>query len=258
MADLKKHKKLYLALQAVIALAFIFIFRNITVIKASGIDAEKAVKNLYFLNVFLIISISLLCIVFIMSKKNKMELSQSLTVEADEISSSEELLKKRNEIYENETKSKLAQLEKTLLSEKTKEKMFDEFLKIIVKQTESVQAALFITIEKEEKKMLSFVSGYAFYVPENDPMEFHFGEGLSGQAAMDKKTLNLSEIKVDRIPVYSGMGSSVPQNLLICPMLFNNETIGVLELASFRKYEQHDEQFVENAATLLGSLIVKI
>ncbi len=135
--------------------------------------------------------------------------------------------------------------------------MNEVFLQFLVKQTESVQAVLFLTFEKENKKILRYVNGYAFNVSENNPIEFNFGEGLSGQVAKDQKLLNLNEIKVDRVPVFSGMGSFVPQNLIICPLLNNNETIGVVELASFKKYAFADEQLIESSVSVFSNLMEK-
>ncbi|OFY84248.1 MAG: hypothetical protein A3F72_14600 [Bacteroidetes bacterium RIFCSPLOWO2_12_FULL_35_15] len=258
MADLKKYKKNYVVLFVIILLAFLFIFINLATINTTYKDVSREINLLYFFNSVLIISFSLFYFIFIGLKRKEIQVVQSnMNDTSSPISDKEEVIKERNEIYENELKNKLSHLENTLSSEKTKEKMLEAFLNILVQKTDSVQAALFLTAEKEDKKILRFSHGYAFYVPEDDLLEFQFGEGLSGQVAIDKKLINLYEIKVDRMPVYSGMGSSVPQNLLICPLLNNNVTLGVVELASFRKYELQDEQFIEKASSLVGSLLGK-
>lgn len=258
MAELKKHKRFYFILFAIIIVAFLFIFRYLAVIKGANKIVASEIYLLYFFNIVLIISISLFYFIFIRFTRKENQEIQNLPGDRDGISSDEEQKKEQNIIYEKEITELLRQLGNTLSFEKTKDKMFEAFLKIVVKQTESVQAALFLTVEKEDKKILRFTSGYAFFVPETELFEFYFGEGLNGQVAIDKKLLNLSDIKVDRTPVYSGMGSSVPQNLIICPLLNNNETIGVIELASFRKYDMREEQFVEKATLLLSGLIAKI
>ena len=255
MLDFKKYKIVYLILLALISLAFFFIFKNLSLIDASGKDVSSAIINLFFLNIVLIFLISLFYFIFIVITRNQSKLSQNKLAETNVISEKGKAPNEPKRTNEIEINNKLSQLENILSIEKNKEKMFDSFLKTIVKQTESVQGALFLTFEKEEKKVLRLINGYAFNVQETNPFEFYFGEGLTGQVAMDKTVLNLAEIKVDRMPVYSGMGSAVPQNLFICPLLNknNNETIGVVELASFSKYDLHNEQFIEKAALLFSN-----
>lgn len=257
MADLKKYKRYYLLLFVILFLTFIFIFRNIALLDNANKGSTDIVNHLYFFNGILIISILILCIMLVVKINNEIRIQNLTTDSHIELSNNTDESEIHTENFEKEIQKKLNLLENILSFEKSKEKLFDIFLNEIVKQTESVQAGLFLTVESENKKMLRFNNGYAFYVSETDPVEIYFGEGLSGQVAIDKKLLNLSEIKVDRMPVYSGMGSSVPQNLIICPLINDNETIGVIELASFKKYDLPDEYFVEKAATLLSNCIEK-
>lgn len=274
MIELKKYTRFYFILAFILSVTFSFMFTQLSIIKdvnghlekeifnhlninnENG-GLEKKIYNIYLLNFILLISvISIFITISFMIRKMKAN-SLQLAKDATETSEKKQNIEDFMEFENKAIMEMLNTLENSISVEKTNEKKLEVFLKHLVKNTESVQAAFFLTIEKDNKKNLRFVSGYAFYVPEDHPIEFHFGEGLSGQVAIDQKLLNLSGAKVERLPVYSGMGSSVPQHLIICPILNESETVGILELASFRKYERRDEVFIEKAALLMSQFLEK-
>jgi len=65
-----------------------------------------------------------------------------------------------------------------------------------------------------------------------DSAEFAFGEGLVGQAALERRVLDLSTQQSDPIRVSTGMGTVVPGKLLFVPILNQDFLIGVIELAT--------------------------
>jgi signal transduction histidine kinase/DNA-binding response OmpR family regulator/HPt (histidine-containing phosphotransfer) domain-containing protein len=65
-----------------------------------------------------------------------------------------------------------------------------------------------------------------------DSAEFAFGEGLVGQAALERRVLDLSTKKSDPIRVSTGLGTVVPGKLLFVPILNQDLLIGVIELAT--------------------------
>jgi signal transduction histidine kinase/DNA-binding response OmpR family regulator/HPt (histidine-containing phosphotransfer) domain-containing protein/HAMP domain-containing protein len=58
------------------------------------------------------------------------------------------------------------------------------------------------------------------------------GEGLVGQAARERRTLDISPAKGEGLRVSTGMGTVVPGKLLFVPILNNEILVGVLELAT--------------------------
>ncbi len=86
---------------------------------------------------------------------------------------------------------------------------------------------------------------YAFY-SEDDLKEFAENMGLSGQVAASKKLLNISNIPDKYITVLSGLGQSSPGNLLILPIVYKGESIGIVELASFQKFDPTVEEILMN------------
>jgi CheY-like chemotaxis protein/CHASE3 domain sensor protein len=81
------------------------------------------------------------------------------------------------------------------------------------------------------------------------------GEGLVGQCALEKKTIYLTQVPNDYICVNSGLGKLKPLNLLIIPIQYRKRLIGVIELASFKKFETIYRTLIEESIKGVGSII---
>ena len=64
-----------------------------------------------------------------------------------------------------------------------------------------------------------------------EPAEFALGEGLVGQAALERKPLEFSASESDFIRISGGMGEVTAGQLLYLPVLHNDVLAGVLEIA---------------------------
>ena len=111
---------------------------------------------------------------------------------------------------------------------------------------------------KDKTSGLFSVSGkYAYYSNEQS-RTFYEGETLPGQAAKDKKIINIANIPENYFTVTSGLGKSSPANLLIVPIIDKDVTVAVLELGSFKPFDKDFEKLFEKLAIMLGKIIVKI
>ena len=66
--------------------------------------------------------------------------------------------------------------------------------------------------------------------------------------------MNISELPDKYLTVLSGLGSSSPNHLIIFPILFKNKSIGVIEIATFKKIDNHNEEILMNFSEILGDL----
>ena len=83
----------------------------------------------------------------------------------------------------------------------------------------------------DSRTRLSRIGGFALDGP-IEPAEFALGEGLVGQAALERRVLDLSGTKGDPIRVSTGVGTVVPGKVLFVPVMSKGELIGVIELAA--------------------------
>jgi PAS domain S-box-containing protein len=135
----------------------------------------------------------------------------------------------------------------------------DRLLAELVKYLNSNQGAIFLlSEEKKEKPTLDMVSAYAWDRKKYLKKSIEIGEGLIGQAAIEKGTIYLTDVPDNFITITSGLGDANPRSILIVPLLFNEELFGVMEFASFRTYEPFEIIFVEKLAEIIASTISRV
>ena len=104
---------------------------------------------------------------------------------------------------------------------------------------------------------LSLVGSYAYKKRKNLSNEFAFGEGLVGQAALEKENITLTDVPEDYIAVSSGLGEAAPNNIIVMPFMFDNEVKGVIELGSLYEFSDRNMDFLnlvsENIAIAVDS-----
>jgi len=82
---------------------------------------------------------------------------------------------------------------------------------------------------------LKLLASYAYTQRKAVANEFQIGEGLIGQAALEKERIVVTEIPEDYMSIQSGLGKAVPQQLLVIPFLYENVVKGVIEIGSFQE-----------------------
>ncbi|KAB2871150.1 MAG: GAF domain-containing protein, partial [Bacteroidales bacterium] len=72
--------------------------------------------------------------------------------------------------------------------------------------------------------------------------------GLVGAAYTLNQIQLITDIPDDYFRINSGLGSAAPKNLLLTPLTFDNQVLGVVELASFNALSQAEIDLVEKVA----------
>jgi PAS domain S-box-containing protein len=82
------------------------------------------------------------------------------------------------------------------------------------------------------------------------------GEGLLGQSFLEGGIVHIKQIPQDYMMISSGLGNLQPKSLLIVPLRYNEEAIGVIELASFDDFQPYHIEFLKNIAEVTASTIM--
>lgn len=99
--------------------------------------------------------------------------------------------------------------------------------------------------------------GGSFAFTENDQLAhtYRLGEGVPGQAALERAPILLSNIQGQNYRINTGMISEKPLTTYTMPLLYNNELYGVLELASFETLTESQQHFLHEANQALAMVI---
>ncbi|HEY0655003.1 MAG TPA: GAF domain-containing protein [Chryseosolibacter sp.] len=135
----------------------------------------------------------------------------------------------------------------------------DKIISNLVQYTGSNQGGLYILNDEDEhNKFLELVSLFAFNTKKFEKQRIKLGEGILGQTFLEKETTLLTEIPDEYIRITSGLGEANPRALLFVPLKVDKEVYGIVELASFDSYDEHEIQFVEKLAETIASTLASV
>ncbi len=152
-------------------------------------------------------------------------------------------------------KSNLADLSQQLQGQRSLETLANLVLTYIAPLVEAQQGVLYVCDTTREPARLKLLSSYAYQERKHLSNEFELGEGLVGQCAFEKQRILLTQVPGDYIRISSGLGEAPPLNIVVLPLLFENEVMGVLELASFQPFDGLQLTFLDEASRVVGVMI---
>jgi CheY-like chemotaxis protein/signal transduction histidine kinase/HAMP domain-containing protein len=113
-------------------------------------------------------------------------------------------------------------------------------------------------VENEDSPQMRLLASYAGDGIMPRPQIVQFGEGLIGQCAADRRQRLVSEIPHDAIPVNSALLRIVPKNLVVLPVLFENQVKAVIELSSLSEFTGLEVAFLEQLTANIGIVLNSI
>jgi signal transduction histidine kinase/HAMP domain-containing protein/ActR/RegA family two-component response regulator len=84
---------------------------------------------------------------------------------------------------------------------------------------------------------------------------FVAGEGLAGQAAVERTPILITDVPAGYLKVGSGLGEAPPVSLAVLPILFEDQVLGVLELASLKRFSDVHLAFFDQFVGTIGVAI---
>ncbi|MEF2967544.1 response regulator [Paenibacillus sp. M1] len=118
--------------------------------------------------------------------------------------------------------------------------------------------AMYIRYEDRNPDRLYLAGTYAGNGDMKSAESFRLGEGLIGQSALDKKPISLREAPKDYLTVRSALGESKPAHILIYPVTFEEELLGVVEFAGFDPFTGLEEKLLSELSLNLGIILNNI
>jgi HAMP domain-containing protein/CheY-like chemotaxis protein/signal transduction histidine kinase len=122
----------------------------------------------------------------------------------------------------------------------------------------NAQLGVIYQVEAEESPSLRLLSAFADDGVNGHAPRIGFGEGLIGQCAADKRRLLITTMPTHAVPIGSALFKVVPQNIVVLPVLFENDVKAVIELASVTSFTALQMAFLEQLTDSIGIVLNSI
>ncbi|HLA13516.1 MAG TPA: response regulator, partial [Gemmatimonadaceae bacterium] len=152
-------------------------------------------------------------------------------------------------------KTNLAKFSRMMQGQKDLEAVSKLIMSELTPLVSAHHGVFYIMDDDDNTPVLKLIASYAHKERKHVGNRFHLGEGLVGQAALEKKPILLTNVPDDYIRITSGLGEAPPRNVLVLPVLFEGEVKAVIELASFLPFSQIHQLFLDQLAETVGVVI---
>jgi HAMP domain-containing protein/CheY-like chemotaxis protein/signal transduction histidine kinase len=108
---------------------------------------------------------------------------------------------------------------------------------------------------QESDARLRMIASYGYRSSRKLPTSFLPGEGLVGQCALEKARIWLTDVPRDYIVVSSGLGAAPPTNIVVLPILFEQQVKAVIEIASLDRFTETHLSFLDQLMESIGVVL---
>jgi methyl-accepting chemotaxis protein len=136
------------------------------------------------------------------------------------------------------------------------ESLCSGILNFLIKYLEVNQGGLFVLNDNDASTVtLELKACYAYNRKKFLEKTIEPGEGLVGQAYVEKETIYLTEVPEHYVSITSGLGESNPKCIVIVPLKINEMIFGIIEIASFTILEKYRVDFIEKIGESIATSI---
>ena len=115
------------------------------------------------------------------------------------------------------------------------------------------QGAFFLADNTSDAETrLRLIAGYGLPRGGGAPSQVLLGESLVGQVAKTRRPIVLDEVPAGYMRIASAIGESRPVNVMIVPIVFEDQVLGVIEAGSLWPFTQAHRDFLEQLMEAIG------
>jgi CheY-like chemotaxis protein/signal transduction histidine kinase/HAMP domain-containing protein len=107
----------------------------------------------------------------------------------------------------------------------------------------------------QEQDKFKLVASFAYTKRKHIANSYAPGEGLVGQAALEKKSILITGVPDDYVKINSGLGESAPRNLIVVPAVYEGEVKAVIELGTFHELTDIQVDFMQQSVSSIAIAI---
>ena len=100
--------------------------------------------------------------------------------------------------------------------------------------------------------VFSLMASYAYNKRKNLSKDFKPGEGLVGQAALERQQILVRNVPEDYLKVTSGLGGHTPRFICVTPFLFEGRVKGVVEIGTLNEISDQHMEYLAQAMPIFA------
>ncbi|HKJ75894.1 MAG TPA: diguanylate cyclase [Gammaproteobacteria bacterium] len=122
--------------------------------------------------------------------------------------------------------------------------LLQKVLNKVVELTTSQAGTIYLTETRDGEKVLV---PYVSYAVNLDALpSLRFGEGLPGQAALERRLIHAKHVPEDcKVSINFGLADAMPKEVAIFPILYREEVLGVMLLGSVNRFDANEVSLLE-------------
>ncbi|UTI62334.1 HAMP domain-containing protein [Paraconexibacter antarcticus] len=102
---------------------------------------------------------------------------------------------------------------------------------------------------------LDLIASYGYVPGRGAAMRFRLGEGLVGQVAQEARAVSITDVPDGYVTVRSALGHAAPAQIVVMPITFEEQVLGVIELASLRPFTEVNRAFLDQLTETIGVVL---
>jgi HAMP domain-containing protein/CheY-like chemotaxis protein/nitrogen-specific signal transduction histidine kinase len=122
----------------------------------------------------------------------------------------------------------------------------------------NAQQGVIYRMEADNASGMALLSSFADNGENGHKKHLELGEGLVGQCAAEKRRMLITEMPLHAVPIRSGLFQAVPRNIIVLPVLFEDQVKAVIELASLGDFTASQLAFLEQLTSSIGIVLNSI
>jgi ligand-binding sensor domain-containing protein len=144
-----------------------------------------------------------------------------------------------------------------ILADKRKnlEELAFSMISELVKYLEAQAGAIYVAQQEHEEAYLLMLGHYCFDSKKASQDQILAGEGLVGTSFVEKRQIISRDLPDGFIVVESGLGNMSLRNVLIEPLMDEDEVVGAFEIASLKSLPDYKIEFVKKLAGSFASVL---
>ena len=167
------------------------------------------------------------------------ELSRSFAEMTDRLRTVSDENTRKNWLQEG-----MAGLHSSVRGEQAMADLCQNIVTYVARYLDMHSGAMFV---KDDQQQLALMGTYAWSKRNQHANRFAIGEGLIGQAALEKETIELTNVPEGYLGIESGMGMAIPAHVIIVPLAYENELKGVFEFARLAPMTGEQRLFLDHS-----------